>query len=225
MHKGVLMEKYLSELCNYVRQSLYKGEFLLSTKELSNSWIYLPILNQEPRRDLVQSIFEIFFVNLLEYHPDSEFTIFSSEFTKTSEKEFPAGTIAEKSLYSINSPRLKFVRVFVNPESKEVSLNREEAVVGKNNKCIGVFTLSIHVILIENIIKHIRNLGGDVFAIVAIGERENDSRNKLNDLKVDLIPFTIFDEDTQEVTHILERDDKPYKQYHRYFHAAKNRKE
>jgi hypothetical protein len=212
------MEDQLSQLTNYVRQAFHKGEFLLSVNRFSDSWIYLPVLNVKPVRDLVQSIFRNIFLRILEDNPDDNYIIFAPEFIEASEKEFPTGIIAQRSFRSINSPRLKFVNFKVDQTTGQVTLTNKGVVQGR--KCIGMFALSIHVDLMKSIISYIRDLGGEVSAIVAIGERENVSRGVLDSLGVDLIPLILFDPEKREVTHALAKIEEPYIRYHKFFHKT-----
>ena len=76
-------------------------------------------MNKKPVRDLVQDIFAEFLKNLLTI-PHNELVIFASEFTETSEKEFPTGTVALRAMRTLNSDRLTFDRVLVDQQTGEV---------------------------------------------------------------------------------------------------------
>lgn len=210
------MENQLRQLAEYVNQSIHKGDFLLSVNRFSNFWIYLINLNQKPVRDLVQQIFEKFFANFLVENA-GPFVVFATEFTETSEKEFPTGSVAERALRKLHSDRLNFEKVLVDQANGRITLN-SHAFAGKT--AIGMFALSIHVDLMRSVIDEIRNQGGEVSTIVTLCERENVSRGTLNSLQVDLIPLILFDAEKWEISHILAKTSDPFVRYHHYFHSS-----
>ena len=210
------METLLTSLKERIAHAIYKGDFLLSVNRFSDFWIYLKDLNEDSVRDLVQQILQVVLRNFLAEQP-GDLVVFTSEFDPSSDKEFPTGVVLDESIRGLNSPRLHYERVYLDPSTKGVNLIGSHF-AGKTG--IGVFALSIHVDKLKSIVNEIRAQGGQVKALIVLCERENVGRGIFDSLQVELIPMVLFDAENWEISHVLERPGLPFAGYHRYFHRT-----
>ena len=202
----------IQTLKSYVEQAVLRGDFLVSTNRLSEVWI--SDLNTEEFRKLVRDTLIGFWIKYLESNEDKYLLVSIEQFEETAENTPSTNAVAKEVVDIVNNSRLRFEKVFVDPDSFEVFI--EEC--PKDSPIMMFAEPSVQYDLLVAACKNLRALGYTVKGIITPVENEQNSETEIqNELRINLIPFIVYNKQEGKLSTIMEEREAPYIQYHPYF--------
>jgi len=202
----------MDRLKPHVEQAVLRGDFLISTNRLSDVWI--GELKGEEARTLVRDLLTGFWTRYLEKDENNYLLVNIEQFEETSETTVSTGIVAKKVVDIINNPRLYFEKVFVDPNSFEVSIEKDP----KDSEMMIFIEPSVPHDLLVATCKHLQMLGYPIKGVITPVERNYNNETAIrNDLHIELIPFIIYEGQQDKLYTIMEINEEPYVKYHKYF--------
>lgn len=196
----------------YVEKTVLHGDFLVSTNRLSEVWI--SDLNTEEFRKLVRDTLVGFWLKYLENNENTYFLVSIEQFEETAGNTSSTNTVAKEVVDIVNNSRLRFEKVLVDPDSFEVFI--EEC--SKDSPIMMFAEPSVQHDLLVAACKNLRALGYTIKGIITPVENEQNSETEIqNELRINLIPFVVYNKQEDKLFTIMEKREEPYIQYHSYF--------
>jgi hypothetical protein len=207
------IQKHLHILRQCVKESTVQGSFLISTGEVSNYWIPINKLRTHNVTSSVVGILQTCLPNF--QHETNVGTVYVPQLTTTSEDIFPWDFVVnqlrsymETTKQSMNFCSLNFDRhhnVVEIPEGTPIG------------SWLGAFAISVHVDMIVAVVDALRRHKREVNHVLVLVERDNVTRQLLQQRGIHLVPLIVCNESTGEPTTILDMTKSPYDAYHKYF--------
>lgn len=210
--------QYLKTLCEGVKAARVQGGFLLSTGELSNYWIPIDRLRTYQNIAAIVEILQVCLPNL--QRATGAETIFTPKITTSTADTFPLDIIVSIAISQLQKNTITSPQKPLNFCSVNFDQYREVVSVPEGSPSgtwLGVFTMSAHVKMITTILGQLQRRERKVKYALVLIEREQVTRQRLQQQEISLIPLVICDEDTGEPTAILDIHRLPYNNYHKYF--------
>ncbi len=203
--------RHLSMLKKAAQEVTLFGDFLLSSNELSHFWIHLERL-WHPAKTPIASLMKIFAINhyALVQRP---FTLFSvGQHTRTTEEELHIASILSGVVEDLDNPDIVFGQLIVARDG--VTLPHGQPM----GEWIGVFAMSVHLDLIVQCVRCLRESDRDVSTLLTAVQRGVSPTDIFRREGIQrVVPMLVCNESTQQVNHILELDVPPYVDYQHLF--------
>lgn len=206
----------LARLKPYAAEAVRHGDFLISTNALSDVW--LNDLHGETARTLVRDALQGFWESYLADNPGDCLLISIEPFAEMAAEPAAASALVQEVVAAVNQPRLRFDKVFVDPDSFEVFINDHPKEIAM---LLFVEPSTPHDLLLA-VCRHLEDLAYTVKGVITTIERKHRSDAGIHpDLPIEFIPFFVYDEQTAALAAVTELDEEPYRRYHRYFSGIK----
>ena len=207
-------ETSLNALKLLVKDSIRYGDFLLGNNRFSNTWIYTGTWNTEEGRQCIREILAGFCTAYIQSH-NKKYVLVDIEYPdQSSENGLSPEIIAQEAVRLVKNPSLSFDKIFIDPDSFELYMKQWP----KDREIIIFIDLSVNLDLLISVCSNLQALGCHVTSIITVVERANIQNSKLREsLRLDLIPFIVYNEPEDNVYSILELNKPPYTAYHTYF--------